>query len=284
MTHAQIAQWPVRTTPHPFVISRTEDGFRVYAAADPGKVYEVGGSPEAPTCTCPDFRVRRGDPDSRCAHILAVLNHARQVHETARTPDSEEVEERRAIQEEGRGRPRKRTAARPNGAAQMTLKRSVSPDGRIDALSVEFSTAVDPASPEDVKASALATLALQSEIVAGFVGSRKAPRPADGDGTPNEPQEMDGGAPARLLSIGGLDGKWGRRLFISVQVNGRTAKLFGTPKQLAGALASAGFPNREIAEGVTLDLPCRAVTKPTPDGRFLDVEQILPASAPRRWS
>jgi hypothetical protein len=283
MTHAQLVRRPAGSFQEPFVISRTEDGFRVYAASDPGKVCEVSGSPEAPTCTCSDFRFHQADPDWRCKHILAVLDHAGQVHESARTTDPVEAEERAAIQEEGRGRPRKRTAARPNGAAQMTLKRSVSPDGRIDALSVEFSAAVDPASPEDVKASALATLTLQAAIVDGFVNGRRAERPRAAE-EPAPPKERDGAVPARLLSIGGLDGKWGRRLFISIQVNGRTAKLFGTPKQLAAALASAGFPNREIAEGVTLDLPCRAVTKPTPDGRFLDVEQILPASAPRRWS
>jgi hypothetical protein len=98
-------------------------------------------------------------------------------------------------------------------------------------------------------------------------------------------QPTDGAESARLLSIGGLDGKWGRRLFIAVQVNGRTAKLFGTPNQLAAALASAGYPNREIAEGLALDVPCRAITKPSADGRFLNVEQLLPlASVSRRPS
>src|SRR5262249_28243556 len=33
------------------VISRTDDGFRVYAAADPANSYIVGGGPDEPTCT-----------------------------------------------------------------------------------------------------------------------------------------------------------------------------------------------------------------------------------------
>lgn len=284
MPQEQLDRRHTRTTHEPLVISRTDEGFRVYAASDPGRVYEVAGSPEAPTCTCPDFRFHHADPGWRCKHILAVLDHAGQVHESARTTDAVEAEERAAIQEEGRGRTKKRTKAQGNGAAQMILKRSVSPDGRIDALSVEFSSAVDPAAGEEIKARALATLTLQAAIVEGFVNGRRAERPRAAE-EPAPPKERDGAVPARLLSIGGLDGKWGRRLFISVQVNGRTAKLFGTPNQLGAALATAGFPNREIAEGVTLDLPCRAVTKPTADGRYLDVEQILPTTvAPRRWS
>jgi hypothetical protein len=80
-----------------------------------------------------------------------------------------------------------------------------------------------------------------------------------------------------------MDGKWGRRLFLNVQVNGRTAKLFGSPKQLEAALTNAGFPDIEITEGVQLNLPCQAIAAPSPDGRYLNIVQVFPeAPAPAR--
>lgn len=78
-----------------FAISRTEDGFRVYNPADPTKSYSVGGGPDAPTCTCPDFQFHEGDPNWRCRHIPAVL--AQYERENGKSYESEE---RAAIQEE----------------------------------------------------------------------------------------------------------------------------------------------------------------------------------------
>ena len=88
----------------------------------------------------------------------------------------------------------------------------------------------------------------------------------------------DGSEAAELLHIGGMNGKWGRRLFITVQANGHTLKLFGNRQQLADAIVAAGFPERAqgIAEGVELRLPCRILTAPTADGRFRNITQVLP--------
>lgn len=263
----------------PLVIARTEVGFRVYAPSDPEHVFDVNGTPDAPTCTCPGFHSGQNNHTRPCAHIAAVLHHARDVHASAvATPSDDTMTEQRSR------RARTRTMPASSASTQMTLKRSVSPDGRIDALSVEFSCPVDADAPETIKAHAVDTLTLQSAIVTAFVQAQR-PAAAATEASRAAPQPVNGAVPARLVSIGGLDGKWGRRLFITIQVNGRMAKLFGSSKQLAAALASAGFANREIAEGVTLDLPCRAVTKPSADGRYLDVEQILPADVPplRRW-
>jgi hypothetical protein len=54
--------------------------------------------------------------------------------------------------------------------------------------------------------------------------------------------------------------------------------LFGTRKQLADHLTAAGYPKlaAEIEEGLQLNLACRVVTKPTKDGRYVDVEKVLP--------
>ena len=82
-----------------------------------------------------------------------------------------------------------------------------------------------------------------------------------------------------MLGVGGLDGKWGRRLFLRFDVRGRPLRLFGAPKQLADSIAAAGFPDlaHDVAEGVRLNLPCRVLMKPSNDGRFLDIVKVLPA-------
>src|SRR4030095_14256758 len=88
-----------------------------------------------------------------------------------------------------------------------------------------------------------------------------------------------GAVPAKLLDIGGLDSKSGGRLFITVLVHGQTStKLFGNPKQLGDQLTAAGFPTQaqQVQEGITLNLPCRVTTKPSTDGKYLNVERVLP--------
>jgi hypothetical protein len=81
-----------------------------------------------------------------------------------------------------------------------------------------------------------------------------------------------------------MDGKYGRRLFLVVQSNGSMLRLYGSPTQLAGAIAAAGYPDHtaSVAEGTTFDLPCRIVTKPSPDGRYQNIDRVLPAEPPPR--
>jgi hypothetical protein len=161
----------------------------------------------------------------------------------------------------------------------MLIKRSVSPDGRIDALSVEFSCPVDQVSAKEVESRAQAILKLQSGIVEQFLngkGSRSKPGP--------ELQgNSDESVPARMLSVGGSDGRWGRRLFITVDANGRRLRLYGSRKHLAAQIVAAGFPNlaNEVEEGLDLNIPCRVVTKPSEDGRFLNIEKVLPEAKGR---
>jgi hypothetical protein len=85
-----------------------------------------------------------------------------------------------------------------------------------------------------------------------------------------------------------MDGKWGRRLFINVEVNGKTLKIFGNHEQLAATVAAAGFAGVEIEEGTDLNLPCRVTTKPSPDGKYTNVDRVLPANGQQQprtaWS
>src|SRR5574337_396677 len=101
MTNQELAKRQERATAETFVIAQTEDGFRVYAPADPTKLYLVTSSNGTPQCTCPDFQFHGhgADPSWRCKHILAVASRF-PVVSTAEPVDPIEAEERRAIQAE----------------------------------------------------------------------------------------------------------------------------------------------------------------------------------------
>ncbi len=108
-------------------------------------------------------------------------------------------------------------------------------------------------------------LKLQDKIVQNFLATngKEAPAPVAPGNSSNSP------APARMLGVGGINTKWGRRLYIAIAVNGSKLKLFGFRKQLADALVSAGYPQlaEHIDEGKTLNVSCRVVTCPSEDGR-----------------
>jgi SWIM zinc finger len=264
-----------------FVISRTDEGFRVYSPAKPTTSYIVTGSVEAPACTCPDFEDHRGDLNFRCAHILAVLSQFKKQDNPPPETDRHEKEERAAIQIENGGT--KKPAKTRNGC-QMVIKRSVSPDGRIDSLSVEFALPVNSMETDTVTAKAAEALRLQSEIVKEFLSDRRNGN-GKGNGKENASKpETDNAVLAQMLDIAGMPGKWGRRLFINVQVNGKTLKLFGKRNELSEAIVSAGFPDlaATVEEGKKLNLPCQVITKPSHDGKYLNVERVLPIQLPSR--
>jgi hypothetical protein len=260
----------------PLIVIRGEQGFRVYSPANPAKSDIVSGDPEHPVCSCSEFLAET--PGEYCAHINAVLASFG-AQNGAAAEDCYAREERLAIQNEGRTAPDR---GRHAGPAVMLLKRSVSPDGRIDSLSVEFTAEVDGATPVEVSDRAARLLALQSTIVKGFLnGARNG---SNGSQTkPEQQNEGTGAALAEMVSIGGMDSKWGRRLFIAIQANGRNLRLFGNKNQLAEAIKTAGFAKlaERIEEGVALRVPCRVITKPSPDGKYTNVERLLPVQMPQ---
>jgi hypothetical protein len=171
-------------------------------------------------------------------------------------------------------RTEKKTPSGRNGnGAMMLLKRSVSPDGRIDSLSVEFSCPIGKVTADELKLRAERMLALQGEIAAGFLKTN-GKEPKDGNGA-------ESAVPAQLLAVASMPGKWGPRLFINVLANGQVLKLFGSEKQLAEAVSAAGFASvaDHLADGFALNLPCRVVTRPSRDGKYINVERVLPAPA-----
>jgi hypothetical protein len=179
--------------------------------------------------------------------------------------------------------PRRRNG---NGVV-MLLKRSVSPDGRIDSLSVEFTCPVASVTTGGIKELAQVILSLQGEIASGFLkangkgrtngnhnghtNGNNGSQPHNGNGSvPNN------AVPGQMLAVGSMNSRRGRLLFLNVMVNGQVLKMFGSEKQLAEAVSNAGYPNvaAYIVDGYTLNLPCRVVTKP--NGKYVNVERIYP--------
>ncbi len=275
MSPQELQRRQQRVEEETLIIRQIEDGFRVYSPAAPSKSYVVKGGDGFATCTCSDFEHHGNDPDWQCKHIIAVLNRATEPRGRIALASATGPEEASAPKPEPAMSSRKRTPRSKNGGAQMVLKRSVSPDGRIDSLSVEFACPVDGLSVEEVRSSALNTMELQDAIVRSFLKRDDEKERALKD----EVETDDGAEAARMIDIAGMNGKWGRRLFINVQANGSTLKLFGNRKQLAEFVTMIGFPNlaERIEEGVRLDVPCRVTTKPSPDGRFVNIERVLPA-------
>ncbi len=259
MTPEERTRREERAISETLVIREIDGGFRIFAARNPHKTYRVNGDADSPACSCPDFQHHRDDPEWRCKHILAVFNLKGNgdAGNGAHTDSTQE-------------------ANPASSDSRMLIKRSVSPDGRIDSLSVELSQPMDADSPERVRAQAGKALALSTDIVDGFLGRNGEP---DRSPKPVDQEAENGAAAAQLINIGGLDTQWGRRLFLNVQVNGRTLKLFGTPQRLAEAIKSAGFPEAAecVDEGIDLHLPCRVTTRPSDDGRYVNVEAVLPA-------
>jgi len=278
MTREQLQTRHERVEQEPFIIRQTEEGFSIYSAWNRRNTYVVGGSLSTPTCTCPDFRGHEADPDWRCKHILAVVSRMGSPTNGAEAQDRETAEERRAIQEEG-SLPEPGDFPPPeDGPAQMVLKRSVSPDGRIDSLSVELTCQIDQTADHAIRNHAERALEIQAAIVGLFLdgngNSREKARPEPRHDVP------DGKTSARVVGIAGMSTRYGHRLFLNVQVNGRTLKFFGEPTKLADALQSVGYrvAPANIKEGLRFNLPCLVVTKASEDGRYLNIEQILPTN------
>jgi hypothetical protein len=255
------------------IVNRTDAGYRVYPASQPSRQHLVSGNVDDPACTCD-----ASAEDGTCEHVRAVTE---QISEDERIGH----EERQAIQEESTTTPKKRrAAAKTSVPATMTLKRSVSPDGRIDSLSVEFCCPVEQVPSREISARATNMLRLQAEIANGFLKTNSQTKQnGKGNGNLAERSPQNGTLPAKMLHVGSTNGRYGPRLFIAFQAGDKGLKLFGTAKQLAQAVSEAGYQygEQDIAEGIYLNLPCQVITKPSRDGRYTDIERVLPSNGSR---
>lgn len=195
MTPEELEKRLRRAQEEQMVIMQVEEGIRVYAPNVPQRAYIVAGSADVPTCTCPDFQHHQQDPAWRCKHILAV--QAWREGKTAPAPE-------RQNQPPG-------SISQPENSSHMVVKRSVSPDGRIDSLSVEFSVPIGGVSPQQVASLAERSIRLGSGIAEGFRRNHNGPSHV----TARESQDL---TPAVIEGVGGMDTKWGRRLFLNIRV------------------------------------------------------------------
>ena len=285
MTPAQFEARAERAENGTLVVSKTEEGFRVYSIHNPSHVYLVRQEGDRWTCTCPDFEYHKLDTTWRCKHILAAAPWQKQEGPAPAQPSNGQSAELPSspLAAEPPDTQKKRTRKNSDGSAQMLIKRSVSPDGRIDSVSVEFSMPVSDRTENEIKAKALTTLQLQREIVTSFLklnghAVAAAPPPTN----PPAPANGGNGSPvfARMVDIGKMNGRWGERLFITFSVNGRNSRLFGSPKQLAEHIQAAGYDIDEgnIEPGLRLNLACRVTTKPSEDGKYQNVDKVFPVA------
>jgi hypothetical protein len=251
------------------IISLNDEGnFRVYSPAYPTRSYTVSGTPEGPKCSCPDFEAHKDDPEWKCQHMMAVLNLVNKSTEPVPVQNREPQPAKEKNVDEA------------ISGLQMHIKRSVSCDDKINSLSITLSYPVESDSPSEVKDNAERLVGVLSEITDQFK-QENGKAPEQRSATPNS---GNGSIPAQMLSVGGMKGTWGgRRLFLNFDVNGQILKLFGNRNELAKYISYAGFPDlsERIGEGTTLNLPCRVVTKPSPDGKYVNIERVYPIEALR---
>jgi len=251
------------------IISLNDEGiFRVYSPANPTRSYTVSGTADGPKCTCPDFDGHKDDPEWKCEHMLAVLNLLNKSGDAGASGEKEP-------------QPRKKeNMAESSRGLEMHIKRSVSRDDKINSLSITLSYPVESGSSGEVKEDAKRLISVLSEITDQFK-QENGKAPMERNAAPNS---GNGSLPAQILSVGGMKGTWGgRRLFLNFEVNGQTLKLFGNRNELAKYIGYAGFPDlsERIGEGTILNLPCRVVTKPSEDGKYVNVERVYPIQALR---
>jgi len=286
MTQEQLETRQERAENGTLIVSKTQEGFRVYSIHSPSRIYLVKQEGDRWTCTCPDFEFHKADTTWRCKHILAVAPWSKTDGAQTPTEPPQAASESPAASESAKPPARKRKAQdqlTPPVPVQMMMKRSVSPDGRIDSISVEFSLPVSGYSNGEIKQMALSTLELQKEIVGAFLqlNGPKASPVLTQSSQPRKPENGDGKPVfARMLDIGKMNGKWGERLFINFAVNGRKSRLFGSPKQLAECIQSAGYEidPENVQDGLRLNLACRVTTKPSEDGKYLNVDKVFPVA------
>lgn len=269
MTQSVTTERPRRSASESLVVEKIDEGYRVYSPANRNRLYLVTGTDDDPACTCADFRAHLEESGYRCQHIDAVAQMAKAEPAPETTAQGSDPDPPPASAN-GNGH------GSESGASLMMLKRSISPDRRIDSFSIEFSSPVPPGtSPEAVSRRAQNILAVQSGIVSYFLSANSAGR-SDKPATKAASADNGDAIPGTMLEIG--SGKDGRSLFITFDVDGETMRFFGKKEELADAIRNAGYADRSqgIRRGKKLDLPCLVITEESKDGRYTNVVEVLP--------
>jgi hypothetical protein len=262
----------------PLVVMKTgSTDFRVYSPHDPFAGFMVSVVSGVPTCTCPAFSEQSAET---CPHIQAV-------ERTVPTYAKKDARLSLVSPPSPASTPEPLPGASlpVENARYLTLKRSVSPDGRIDSLSVEVTPPIDDLSGANVRDVARGSLSLLAGIVDTFLGKNGKEKEAAAipaaPPTPRPippPPDSNGVLPARIVGVGSSKTRWGWSLYLDFEVRGRSIWYFGDRGKLVGALRDAGYPDSALVrDGQKLDLPCKVVV--FQDGRYTRVSRVLPAQS-----
>ncbi len=262
---------------------KTEHGIVVHSPSNPAITYLVTGTKEHPHCTCGAFQALKHQPQFRCDHIKAV---------EAQLPLEADLQAEAFNADDYQEEPE---ATPPNTPPMLTLKRSISPDGRIDSLSVEIAYPLASKNTETILTNAKHVLALQNAIANDFRREHPAPQRTNGQHQNGNGQYANGNGhngngahytapdasvPAHLLDVGSMNTRYGFKYFLSVQVGDQRLKLFGAKAKLGEHIAAAGYPERGqyLENGTRLDLPCRVVLQQNNGNKYPTITQVLPAT------
>jgi hypothetical protein len=114
---------------------------------------------------------------------------------------------------------------------------------------------------------------------------REFDSPSAATATPIKPRRVTAAsktspAPAVITKIDRMKTRQGDSLFLKVDVNGETVRVFGRPEELAERLEASGYdiPASEIEAGMELHLPC-SVKVGQNNGGYKTIEEFLPEAA-----
>jgi len=114
--------------------------------------------------------------------------------------------------------------------------------------------------------------------------AREPVSPSAAKTTPVKPRRASSaeGSPvhAVITKIDRMKTRQGQSLFLKVDVNGETVRVFGRPEELAERLEASGYdiPASEIQAGMELHLPCLVRVGQGNNG-YKTVEEFLPEAA-----
>ena len=233
------------------------------------------------SCTCPDFQVRIAQEGRICKHIAAAAITALAPQVGVSSPAN------------GNG------SVKGNGTANVEvaplifrIRRSVQTDGKA-AVQVEVQARVTADEAQDRETASyayqllerLASQAARNTAPSDNNAHREFDSPSAATATPIKPRRVAAASKASPVSavitkIDRMKTRQGESLFLKVDVNGETVRVFGRPEELAERLEASGYdiPASEIEAGMELHLPC-SVKVGQNNGGYKTIEEFLPEAA-----
>ncbi|HWY70293.1 MAG TPA: SWIM zinc finger family protein [Terriglobales bacterium] len=233
------------------------------------------------SCTCPDFQVRIAQEGRICKHIAAAAITALAPQVGVSSPAN------------GNGS----VKANGNSNAEVSplifrIRRSVQTDGKA-AVQVEVQARVTNDEAQDSQTASyayellerLASQAAKNGAPSDNNARREFDSPSAATATPIKPRRVTAASktspvPAVITKIDRMKTRQGESLFLKVDVNGETVRVFGRPEELAERLEASGYdiPASEIEAGMELHLPC-SVKVGQNNGGYKTIEEFLPEAA-----